>query len=162
METTTGPIKRHPAIVQFSREHHFGLLLTWKIRQGLKNKIDPKRIAGYVLYFFDEDLKTHFAEEERSLFSKLEDADVLKQQALREHVEINGFIDAIRVNKNSQELLVNLADTLEKHIRFEERVLFNHLQSLLTDAELAALAQEHPEKTTDTDAGWDDHFWVIL
>jgi hemerythrin-like domain-containing protein len=160
METTTGPIKRHPAIVQFSREHHFGLLLTWKIRQGLKKNIDPKRIADYVLFFFNEDLKTHFAEEERSLFSKLEDADALKQRALQEHVEINGLMDAIRVNKTSPELLVNIADALDKHIRFEERVLFNHLQSLLTEAELAALAQEHPVKTTDTDAGWNDHFWV--
>ena len=160
METTTGPIKRHPAIVQFSREHHFGLLLTWKIRQGLNKNIDPKRIADYVLFFFDEDLKTHFAEEERSLFSKMENADALKLQALQEHVEINGLMDAIRVNKTSPELLIIFADALNKHIRFEERVLFNHLQSLLTEAELAALEQEHPVKTKDTDAGWDDHFWV--
>lgn len=162
METTTGPIKRHPAIVQFSREHHFGLLLTWKIRQGLKNKIDLKRISDYVLFFFDKELKTHFAEEERLMFAKMEDDDALKQQALREHVEINGLMDAIRVNKVSAELLVTFAGALDKHIRFEERVLFNHLQKLLTDAELAALAQEHPEKTMDTDAGWDDHFWVTL
>ena len=46
------PIKRHQAIVSFSKDHHFGLLLVWKIRQGLKKSIDPVRISNYVLFFF--------------------------------------------------------------------------------------------------------------
>jgi hemerythrin-like domain-containing protein len=159
METTIRPIKRHEAIVQFSREHHFGLLLIWKIRQGFANAIDHQRITDYVLYFFDEDLKVHFEEEERVLFSKLDDADVLKKQALEEHANIYIIIGRIRSNSNP-EVLTHFADTLEKHIRFEERVLFNHLQNQLSEDELAALAVEHPERTTNVDAKWDDHFWV--
>ncbi len=160
MEPSIRPIKRHEAIVRFSREHHFGLLLTWKIRQGLKKNIDPTRISDYLLFFFEEDLKAHFAEEERSLFAKLDDADALKQQALQEHSEIYNIMDAIRSNKNNPELLSSFAVVLDKHIRFEERVLFNHLQSKLSGSELAALATEHPEKITDIDGKWDDHFWV--
>lgn len=160
METPITPIKRHEAIVQFSREHHFGLLLIWKIKQGLKKNIDPKRISDYVLFFFDEDLKAHFTEEERILFSKLDDADALKQQALQEHSEIYQLIEDIRLNKNNPELLTSFGVILDKHIRFEERVLFNHLQSKLSDSELAILATEHPEKVTDIDGKWDDHFWV--
>jgi hemerythrin-like domain-containing protein len=160
MDTSTGPIKRHEAIVQFSREHHFGLLLIWKIRQGLKKGIELKRIADYVLFFFDEDLKDHFAEEERLLFTKLEDTDVLKLQALKEHEEINNLIDGLRKNDADTEQLNIFADTLERHIRFEERVLFNHLQSKLSDEELWTLAKEHPEREVNTDAKWSDHFWL--
>jgi hemerythrin-like domain-containing protein len=161
MEPSTTPIKRHKSIVQFSREHHFGLLLIWKIRQGLKANIDPKRISDYVLFFFEEDLKTHFAEEERSLFSKLDDLDALKLQAMKEHTEIYQYIADIRADDNNAEQLVVFADALDRHIRFEERVLFNHLQSKLSDAELTKLALEHPERVVDTDSKWDDHFWII-
>ena len=64
------PIKRHQALVSYSKEHHFGLLLVWKIRQGLMNAVSPERIGKYVLFFFNEDLKTHFKEEEQLLFCK--------------------------------------------------------------------------------------------
>ena len=67
MKTST-PLKRHPAIVSFSKDHHFGLLLVWKIRQGLAKAVDAERISKYVLYFFREDLEKHFQEEERLLF----------------------------------------------------------------------------------------------
>ncbi|WP_241739476.1 hypothetical protein [Aestuariibaculum marinum] len=30
------PLKRHKALQPLSREHHYGLLLTWKIRTGFK------------------------------------------------------------------------------------------------------------------------------
>ena len=62
------PIKRHQALVSFSKEHHFGLLLVWKIRQGLANAVSAERISRYVLFFFNEDLKFHFREEEELLF----------------------------------------------------------------------------------------------
>jgi hemerythrin-like domain-containing protein len=162
METSTGPIKRHPAIVQFSREHHFGLLLIWKIRQGLKQNIALKRITDYILFFFDEDLKVHFSEEERIMFSKLDDSDALKQRALKEHAEVYSIIAQIRSMEPTLELVTTFSEALDRHIRFEERVLFNHLQAVFSEAELAIIANEHPQKVTDTDAGWDDHFWITL
>ena len=62
---TKKPIKRDPAIVTFSKDHHFALLLVWKIRQGLKNEIETSRIINYATHFFDNDLIFHFEEEER-------------------------------------------------------------------------------------------------
>ncbi len=82
------PIKRHQALVSFSKEHHFGLLLVWKIRQGLDNAVSAERISKYVLFFFNEDLKTHFKEEEELLFSKLPATDALRVRAEEEHKEI--------------------------------------------------------------------------
>ena len=153
------PIKRHEALVKFSREHHYGLLLCWKIRQGVKNKIQPERIAAYALYFFDEDLIKHFEEEEATLFPRLAEQDPLRIQAINEHQKIYSLTDRITKEVASYELVNELADMLDKHIRFEERTLFNHLQSKLSDDELTELANNHKHASCDIDAGWKDHFW---
>ena len=58
------PLKRNAAIVELSKDHHFGLLLIWKTREGLKKSIEPERISRYVIHFFETELKGHFNEEE--------------------------------------------------------------------------------------------------
>src|SRR5579872_234243 len=120
MENHT-PQKRHQAIISFSRDHHFGLLLVWKIRQGLNKAVNPERISNYVTFFFKEDLEKHFKEEERLLFSKLPVGDVLRKKAEADHLAIYKLIVTIEKKNDDATLLSQLANELEKHIRFEER-----------------------------------------
>ena len=87
--------------------------------------------------------------------------DLLRQQALREHEKIYTLVDNLRKNKMNANLLTEFADTLENHIRFEERILFNHLENNLSEDELAKLVEEHGKKVFDVDTKWDDHFWII-
>lgn len=157
-EPAPKPIKRHEALAAFSRDHHAGLLLCWKVRQGLRNRIPLSRISDYVLFFFDRDLSIHFAEEENNLFTNLTINDPLKLRALTEHQLIRDVISALRNGDATPESINTLADTLEKHIRFEERVLFNYLQKNLTHLELEKLMQ-HPDKIVDIDKEWNDPFW---
>ena len=74
---------------------------------------------------------------------------------IREKMQIaaKGKVDAV--------FLSDLADTLEGHIRFEERIMFNFIQQQLSDVQLAKIAEIHKEKPTDLDTGWQDHFWEI-
>ena len=153
------PIKRHQALVSFSKEHHFGLLLIWKIRQGLANAVSAERISRYVLFFFNEDLKIHFREEEELLFSKLPASDTLRIQAEEEHKEIYRLIAVITQTANDEKLLRQFADTLDKHIRFEERTLFNHLQTHVTPEELEEISKRF-SNSVDLDSKWDDVFWL--
>src|SRR5688572_10856128 len=111
------PIKRHPALVSFSKEHHFGLLLVWKIKQGLATAVAPERISNYVLYFFDEDLQQHFKEEEKMLFPKLPAGNPLRQQAEKEHELIYDIIGRLRNDKKNEKLLQQFAEALKAHIR---------------------------------------------
>ncbi|QEC69205.1 hemerythrin domain-containing protein [Panacibacter ginsenosidivorans] len=133
------PIRRDKAFVSFSRDHHFGLLLVWKIRNDLKGNMDAKPISEYVLTFFDDNLNQHFKDEESLLFSKLPADDVLRKQAKTEHNKIYLLIESLRENNEDKELLKEFADLLEVHIRFEERVLFNHLQEKMDTDELEAI-----------------------
>ena len=155
------PLKRHPAIVSFSKDHHFGLLLVWKIRQGLNKAVDPERISNYVCFFFKEDLKKHFIEEEQLLFCKLPVDDILRKQGEAEHQSIYKLVAAIEKKKNDTALLNQLADELEKHIRFEERELFNHLQNNISAEDLVEIAKRFSNSSKAIDEKWEDLFWEI-
>ena len=155
------PLKRHQAIVSFSKDHHFGLLLVWKIRHGLNSAVDPRRISNYVIYFFKEDLAKHFREEEQFLFSKLADNDVLRKQAEAEHLVIYDLIAAIEENKYDALLLKQLADKLEKHIRFEERQLFIQLQNTISSAELESLENRFSNNSKAIEEKWEDVFCEV-
>lgn len=153
------PIKRHPAVISFSRDHHFGLLLGWKIRQGLNKAVDPERISNYVLYFFDKELEKHFSEEETLLFSQLPAANELRQRAEKDHAGLRQLIGAIRENKQNKTALLQLADDLDKHIRFEERELFGYLQNNLTEKALEAAGSRSANNSQAIDDQWQDVFW---
>lgn len=160
MENHT-PLKRHQAIISFSKDHHFGLLLVWKIRQGIKKTVSADRISKYVLFFFKEDLEKHFKEEEQLLFIKLPVNDILRRQAEADHNIIYKLIDEIRRNMNDIFLLNQLADALEKHIRFEERELFNHLQNNIRIKDLEIIAKRSSNNNSEIDEKWEDVFWEI-
>ena len=155
------PIKRHQAIVSFSKDHHFGLLLAWKIRQGLEKGVNAERISKYVVYFFKKDLEKHFKDEEQLLFCKLPVDDALRKRAEEEHQSIYNLVNAIDENKNDTNLLKQLANELEKHIRFEERELFNHLQNNITTEDLELIEKRFPNNSKTIDEMWEDIFWEI-
>ena len=153
------PIKRHQALVSFSKDHHFGLLLVWKIRQGLAKAVNNERISNYVLFFFKEDLEKHFKEEEQLLFCKLPSDDVLRKQAEEDHQAICNLVAAIGKKKDDANLLSQFANALEKHIRFEERELFNHLQNNIAAEELEKIAGRFSNNSKAVDDSWKDIFW---
>lgn len=76
-------MKRHIALQDYSREHHDELLLVWKIRQGLKNKIPPDRIFNYCNSHFNEVTSLHMKKEEEYILSKLPDDDSGKRKIIR-------------------------------------------------------------------------------
>lgn len=130
------PIKRHSALQPLSRDHHQGLLLCWKIRKGISKNISANEIASYTQWFFKEHLMLHFKIEEEQIFPILGNENKFVQQALSEHTLIASLIESI---KNDYPHLEKIADTIEAHIRFEERELFNMIQLNASEAQLQSL-----------------------
>lgn len=153
------PIKRHPSLAAISGDHHFGLLLVWKIGEGLRNNISPARISKYVLFFFEKDLELHFREEEEWLFNKLPADDELRKMAETDHRTLRELAATIRQHPDDEVLLKAFADTLRHHIRFEERTLFNHLQETLDTSVLEQAAIHARNHGPALDALWKDDFW---
>lgn len=149
-------MKRNPNIIPLSRDHHFGLLCSWKIREGLKKNISPGRISDYLIYFWSTHLKTHFEEEEQLLFTNTDDP--LTAQALKEHQHLRLLME--RIKENAEEsLLAEFAALLQEHIRFEERIVFPHLEKSFCEEELVTIGAEldrvHQHQTDD----YKDEFW---
>jgi hypothetical protein len=75
-------------------------------------------------------------------------------RALDEHKRLKGYFEAKGKDENAY---MELADLLEKHIRFEERMLFNAIQELATEQQLATITEKHGGgQFRDNE---DDPFW---
>lgn len=147
------PIKRHPALIKLSHDHHFTLLLGWKIREGLSKNIPTNRISRYVKFFYDENLKEHFNEEENTIFKLLPSDNLHLMQALSEHKTLNKMGNSVLDSKEKLEEFENL---LTAHIRFEERTLFKEIQNTATEEQLQEIF-EMPHH--DCNDAWEDEFW---
>ncbi len=157
----TKPIKRSPALVQFSKDHHFALLLIWKIRQGLAFGIEPQRINNYIIFFFTSYLEEHFKEEEELLFVHLDTNNGSGIIADEDHKAIREIASKIKSHPENKTISIEFVDRLEKHIRFEERELFHDLQNALDESQLNSIAKKmealQPDQIEDN---WEDFFWV--
>jgi len=148
------PQKRHKALQPLSRQHHQGLLLSWKIRSGFNKNIDPKRIKVYVDWFFETHLIPHFKMEEDHIFTILDTEHELIKRALAEHRRLNRLFNK---NEDETKVLSKIEEELEQHIRFEERVLFPEIQKIATEEQLLQIEKiNQPEAFEDK---LDDVFW---
>lgn len=151
-------MKRNINLQELSRDHHHGLLLGWKIRQGLKKSVDPATISDYVAYFVKAALLPHFREEEEIILQCLNDEDELKQKTLQEHAQI-AELSKFLTEQPDIELLNTLADFVDAHIRFEERTLFPHLEQTLQETELEKIGRELQERHTPFKEDYPNEFW---
>ena len=153
------PIKRNKHILSLSKDHHFTLLFAWKIRQGLKYGADAARVKKYVQYFWQRDMQKHFREEEEILFAPVKDAKV--QKAIEDHRRIKDQVDLLSTltGEKATKQLTLLADTVDAHVRYEERELFPHLEKVLTEAQLETIGADLAKAPVLQDE-YEDQFWV--
>lgn len=148
------PIKRNEALKALSREHHYGLLLCWKIRTGFKKAVSVERIKAYTSWFYEKNLQPHFSIEEEAIFPILGNENLLVKRALADHRKLKRLLD----NEIELEKSLNLfEEELEKHIRFEERILFDEIQKVASTNQLKLIAKVHSQQCIHEE--WDDEFW---
>ncbi|PKP14757.1 MAG: cation-binding protein [Bacteroidetes bacterium HGW-Bacteroidetes-23] len=136
------PIKRSESLKPLSRDHHHGLLLCWKIRFGIKNNIQENRIKKYADWFYEYHLIPHFDLEEQHIFPILDAENELTRKAISEHRRLRRLFESdAEIQKN----LSLIEEELERHIRFEERILFNEIQRTATAQQLETIALIHKE-----------------
>lgn len=152
------PIKRNVNIVKLSQDHHASLLFCWKIRQGIKYHIEFDRLKQYVEYFWNTHFSEHFKEEEQFLFKSFIDENV--EKAIEDHHKIKELISKLsyEIPGKRNELLSELADTVNQHVRFEERILFPHLEKKLSDEQLEIIGTQINEEPLQDN--YHDNFWT--
>lgn len=127
-------MKRHPALVPFSRDHRDGFLLATRLQQDERALLrlwshNPRWQAGYVLRFCDEHLTKHFREEEDILCPAIKryirEHEKTLEQLLGGHTTIRALVRRFRnpAAAHLRQRLINFGKVLEDHIHCEERKL---------------------------------------
>jgi iron-sulfur cluster repair protein YtfE (RIC family) len=154
IEKENKPLKRHKLLQPISRDHHHTLLLSWKIRQGFRKKVDLKRIKKYCDWFYSNHILPHFKIEEEYVFPVLGDDNELVKKALSEHRRLKKHFEEA---DGLERALSLLEEELESHIRFEERVLFGEIQNLASKKQLEKI--NHIHHNEDFIENTEDEFW---
>ncbi len=139
-----GPLKRHKALVNLSRDHYHGLLLALVLRKDTPvNRKLPSTLAEKVSYAkakYREDLLEHFRIEEEVLFpfvkGRSPEADSLIEELTGEHRKLETLIGSFDDPSDLESRLDQAGHLLEKHIRKEERSLFRLIQENFSEMEL--------------------------
>lgn len=152
--TTMKPLKRAEYLKALSREHHHGLLLCWKIKTGFSKGVSVERMKKYLDWFFTNHLQPHFELEEKYIFPILGNENVLIKRAIEEHKIISRlFCDTSHIETSIKQI----QEDLEKHVRFEERVLFDKIQNAASPENMEVIKKLHSsEKFIDNTS---DVFW---
>jgi iron-sulfur cluster repair protein YtfE (RIC family) len=140
-------VRRHPALVPLSEEHHHELAHARRLLRAVG--VGPEeRLAvasEYVDAFFAETVE-HFRREEEILFPlyvRHAGSTPVFERIRREHMELHGLVRALRVEvaagKIPPEALRTLGDLLHDHVRVEERELFEEIERIVPAAELEGL-----------------------
>ncbi len=138
-------MKRDPALIPISREHHKMLLLAQVLKQDAPDyKGMPKTTEERIVYadeLWESLIKEHLHLEEEVLFPTVSQmASSLQRmvdELIAEHVQIRDYFSQLSL---SDELALDkLGRLIEGHIRKEERQFFQQVQKVLTPMELGKL-----------------------
>lgn len=118
------PLKRHPRLLELSREHHHALALCLRILRDptADHQADiESHIPGLLKHFETEE--TQFAPH----WFRLNDA--LRRRFENEHTQLRSMINTPQFN--NKDWNTSFAQTLREHARFEERELFPSIEPFL-------------------------------
>lgn len=121
-------MKRSPALIHFSREHHPALVLAKRIQRAA----DSEFAALQPSIAFLAALEKHFVEEETQFAPTLPALPQLAERFRDDHTALRALMH--RLHKGELAALAEFAQRLEAHVRFEERELFPALELLASSA----------------------------
>jgi hypothetical protein len=136
-------MKRDPALVSLSRDHHQALFVVQKLRRATTQTADEARTA--VLAYWEGHGSAHFRLEDGVLLPAYaghgDSHHPLVAEVLCDHVAIRHGADVLaRGGAATVADLHELGVRLEQHVRLEERELFPLIESAMPPAQLAAVA----------------------
>ncbi|MHB1262038.1 MAG: hemerythrin domain-containing protein [Thermoplasmatota archaeon] len=130
-------MNRHEALRPLSRDHHNVLVHARRLR-GLDSRFDAANARSRFLAYWPV-VALHFDEEERVLAPRISDAELVRRLKA-EHDDLRRR--AADLPAATSEAQIDLGAKLREHVRFEEDVLFPHLEAMLSADDWAAVVAE--------------------
>jgi hemerythrin-like domain-containing protein len=136
---------RDKNLIPLSRQHQHALALCVRIdRASPVSNADLTAWQSEIAQHFESEIRVHFAAEEQVLFPaarKLPDLNPLVEELLTDHATLRESFAKAEACKMSAADLSAFVQHMSAHIRKEERQLFERMQELMNQEELALLGQ---------------------
>lgn len=143
-------MKRHPALVPLSEDHHHTLVRARELREAAGADEDARAAAATrFLRHYGLHVVRHFREEEELVFPLLPLQPPELDRVLAEHQRIRALARRLRDGDREASTLAELGTLLEEHVRLEERVVFELVQEHASEEALATLGLERREERPD-------------
>ena len=155
-------MKRNENLVTLSWEHHDGLVVSFRLQQGLKKNVNSEDMVDYILYTWENVLEHHFWQEEQIINQDISNTESFKNmisQMENDHKQIRNLITEIKKDKSNTQLIQEFADILNQHIRFEERQLFPAIESESSKDELNSIGKFLKDEHKHSCEIWNNQFW---
>ncbi|MGH2757798.1 MAG: hemerythrin domain-containing protein [Actinomycetota bacterium] len=144
-------MRRHEALIPLTHDHHHGLAQARRLRLAAKTDDEARlEAAKAFLRFFRDDTLAHFRDEEERVFPLAVEAPECRptlERVVFEHLQIHALARVLQSDVDQDAArpphMVRLADVLEGHIRFEEKVVFPLIERIAADV-LSDLALVDP------------------
>lgn len=144
-------MKRHPALVPLSRDHHHTLVIAQRLRRATHQ--NAAEAVSAFLDHWDAEQRRHFRLEEELLLPALAAQGALERpeivRMLLDHAMIR--MQAVRLEQDPALGLAHaLGERLAEHVRLEENEVFPLIEATLPESQLVGLAEqlaEAPERT---------------
>ena len=141
---------RDPSLIPLSHQHQHGLALAVLIDRGLKADPSPRKateLCRMVADMFELELVHHFEVEEQVLFPAVRDrlvSDGILDQLISQHREMESLASRLAAAPESERigLLTKFGELLSRHIRIEERQLFEEIQEKVRREDLSELGAQ--------------------
>ena len=155
-------MKRDVSLQPLSRQHHESLMACLMIEKGVRKHTDLKILQDFTRQFWEKDLNTHFTLEEHYLVPYLRQKkfpEYIIQSLLRDHELLRILSQRILNGGASYKGFLAFSTLLEKHVRFEERLVFEKAQEMISDLEMSEVTAHFPTDTSHICKNYPVKFW---
>jgi len=134
---------RDKNLIPLSHQHQHVLALCVRLDHALQaGEVDREAWQAEIQQYFEHEIGIHFAAEEKELFpvvARFPQMQTLVEELLAEHTVLRDFFSRAAARSLETASLQALVEKLARHIRKEERQLFEEMQRVMSSSELAAL-----------------------
>ena len=132
-------MKREKFLWPLTQSHHRALMAAKRVREGLAGPSEgvEEALLAELKTLYGEELQRHFWDEERIL--SLYEARMGREEPEPARIRKDHRLLESLLYKGDRESLLQFAEILTAHVRFEEDVLFGRIEQVLGEPEKQAV-----------------------
>jgi len=138
-------MKREKFLWPLTQSHHRALMAAKRVREGLSNPDSGnspdlgRALSAEIKDLYQGELQKHFWDEEKMLV--LYEGHMGREEPEPARIRMDHRLLESLLDKEDRESLLQFADTLTAHVRFEEDVLFGRIENVLDESEKQAILE---------------------